>query len=171
MGSDHRIGFSFLVVPISIHAPRVGSDGRQLDFRIVYVPFQSTLPVWGATMTPHTSPGCSRNFNPRSPCGERHFPPILSNQTIIISIHAPRVGSDGTIKTMKSALVYFNPRSPCGERPMQSREKTKEICISIHAPRVGSDAGYWPQLCGRCYFNPRSPCGERPGSWPVQAHY
>ena len=57
-----------------------------------------------------------RDFNPRSPCGER-----------LPSFETP------------SALMYFNPRSPCGER--LSGRKPAQRCpgISIHAPRVGSD--------------------------------
>ena len=56
-------------------------------------PFQSTLPVWGATYTLEAKKGM-----------------------YIISIHAPRVGSDAPV---------FRSRRGRG--------------ISIHAPRVGSD--------------------------------
>ena len=55
--------------------------------------FQSTLPVWGATLT-------------RARVGGH----------VGISIHAPRVGSDGIVAELE-----------------------REIEISIHAPRVGSD--------------------------------
>ena len=34
---------------ISIHAPRAGSDQERMDTRVVPLPFQSTLPVRGAT--------------------------------------------------------------------------------------------------------------------------
>ena len=34
---------------ISIHAPRVGSDGVILQRPVRDLEFQSTLPVWGAT--------------------------------------------------------------------------------------------------------------------------
>mgnify|MGYP007069513703 CR=1 FL=1 len=37
---------------ISIHAPRVGSDAVILSFLVLIFPFQSTLPVWGATERP-----------------------------------------------------------------------------------------------------------------------
>ena len=63
----------------------------------------------------------------------------------VISIHAPRVGSDHT---------YI--RYPALPR------------ISIHAPRVGSDRRFPSQRRYNSDFNPRSPCGERlytsPGS-------
>ncbi len=62
-------------VQISTHAPRAGSDAS----------------------TPPTTPRWS-NFNPRSPCGERHRK------------HCPGQGR-----------IYFNPRSPCGERPSPPR--------------------------------------------------
>ena len=56
------------------------------------------------------------DFYPRSPRGERlfGFNPILSAH--IISIHAPREGSDES-----------------------ARKEAKTCLISIHAPREGSD--------------------------------
>ena len=103
-----------------------------------------------------------RDFNPRSPCGERHLPRRAGKQTRQISIHAPRAGSDlfcrprlhRVIKfqstlpvrgatsppvTSCPVMMYFNPRSPCGERQI--------ICT------LRNENDY--------YFNPRSPCGER----------
>ena len=127
----------------------------------IFDQFQSTLPVWGATMTP--------------PRKWPHF---------VISIHAPRVGSDRPLLAAGSPLPSdFNPRSPCGERPnpnwgataarvFQSTlpvwgatalpgPQSPARTISIHAPRVGSDLrGDLPGVPGQ-YFNPRSPCGER----------
>ena len=100
--------------------------------------FQSTLPVWGAT---------------RGVYGIR----IRAD----ISIHAPRVGSDGRSFGSRSRRRDFNPRSPCGERlrwalnnrlfsqfqstlPVWGATRggdpgRPEPGISIHAPRVGSD--------------------------------
>ena len=101
---------------ISIHAPRVGSDrGTGIASGWNWV-FQSTLPVWGATRVGQpASHGIHRNFNPRSPCGERLD--IVANDHVgtDISIHAPRVGSDMEPEPVPIGL-YFNPRSPCGER-------------------------------------------------------
>ena len=122
--------------------------------------FQSTLPVWGAT-NPVRQTGCNdrisihaprvgsdlsppkgastpKNFNPRSPCGERRAGMLAAERAAVfqstlpvwgatpapgevagalgISIHAPRVGSD---------QIQFPPAGSAG--------------ISIHAPRVGSD--------------------------------
>ena len=57
--------------PISIHAPRVGSDRSE----------------GGITYGP-------KDFNPRSPCGERRESYYTLELDEEISIHAPRVGSD-----------------------------------------------------------------------------
>ena len=101
--------------------------------------FQSTLPVWGATNK-----------------SGWQFPKAL------ISIHAPRVGSDLTSASSIRTALYFNPRSPCGERHNGIVGAPVEIeAISIHAPRVGSDSGASSGGGLHVDFNPRSPCGER----------
>ena len=147
-------------VAISIHAPRVGSD-RELP----------------------GVPDAADDFNPRSPCGERHDNGQPTDGGRDISIHAPRVGSDFIGKVARKLSANFNPRSPCGERPTKeygiiavvrfqstlpvwgatptgsSRPAWRKI--SIHAPRVGSDRRTDTPTGGKSNFNPRSPCGER----------
>ena len=140
MGSDTPISVIPLARIISIHAPRVGSDLETMHFSAPRIGFQSTLPVWGAT--PCVTQSCSpshisihaprvgsdgllrmrlfqtkKNFNPRSPCGERLF-------NRFCHLYGRR---------------YFNPRSPCGERQLMDAETWITPEISIHAPRVGSD--------------------------------
>ena len=86
--------------------------------------------------------GCrfdERNFNPRSPWGERLLAAVIRLQDAGISIHAPRGGSDGCCFRCFATMLYFNPRSPWGERPLPP---------TSHAPLA-------------CHFNPRSPWGER----------
>ena len=145
MGSDDVSPNLRFAISISIHAPRVGSDSR------------------GEPVTQRGS-----NFNPRSPCGERHpsstytpIPGSLFQSTLPvwgatgsdrgvairygISIHAPRVGSD--------------PRPGSG--------RCNSFDISIHAPRVGSDEVDQKILAWQSHFNPRSPCGERPEGAPA----
>ena len=136
------------------------------------LPFQSTLPVWGATGSCGRISICPCNFNPRSPCGER------------------RQSSGGL-----PSQLDFNPRSPCGERPRRGNRPAalfifqstlpvwgatqlprRVFCdvgrISIHAPRVGSDPPRPLQCPFHAYFNPRSPCGERlSGSCPTRPFY
>ena len=126
-----------------------------------YAGFQSTLPVRGATGVPcraphgmgisihapragsdllsHQSLSHVRNFNPRSPCGERRFRCLDSRGRAHISIHAPRAGSDVLDASIVGTAPIFQSTLPV-------RGATKYICfyddakiISIHAPRAGSD--------------------------------
>ena len=80
----------------------------------------------------------------------------------VISIHAPRTGSDRLSRASLFFFVDFNPRSPHGERrfrPLRARRRAPHFNprsphgerrrytirisgtsgISIHAPRTGSD--------------------------------
>ena len=166
---------------ISIHTPLAGSDGTSLRAALlqqisIHTPLAGSDYWWFRAFRP------SRNFNPHSPCGERHNPHCCLGR-----------------------LKYFNPHSPCGERPSPFPVLDAE-CISIHTPLAGSDrqrehtdrcgeisihtplagsdacridlgrfrrdfnphspcgerrAGRCRVRCFRCYFNPHSPCGER----------
>ena len=137
-GAAH--GASTLDQEISIHAPRVGSDvdsvptafSKIRDFNprspcgerqwravttLTATVFQSTLPVWGATLHPVGS---------RVGCGFQSTLPVWGATAArdgyrvphLISIHAPRVGSDGAPPCGRRAPCNFNPRSPCGERQL-----------------------------------------------------
>ena len=126
---------------ISIHAPRMGSDWNARAGNCTPPRFQSTLPGWGATRRPFRSVW-RRNFNPRSPDGERQDAVDATTAEQSISIHAPRMGSDFPMSTISSIVCDFNPRSPDGERPAY------RMRFEVHP----ND------------FNPRSPDGERPSS-------
>ena len=111
------------------------------------------------------------NFNPRSPHGERRQLLDFRDVILIISIHAPRTGSDCWEHTIHFIPRDFNPRSPHGERPrhflslmagveFQStlpargatpnyRHNHIDCDISIHAPRTGSDTK--PSTVPRCH--------------------
>ena len=100
--------------------------------------FQSTLPVGGATLAVHDP-----------------------DRVFLISIHAPRGGSDVYDSGGAVPIGDFNPRSPWGERPKRCRTlphtqnfnprspwgerlaimspPLHDFPISIHAPRGGSD--------------------------------
>ena len=56
---------------ISIHAPLTGSDCPELPQDWIGHGFQSTLPLRGATVGVRAKESKRRNFNPRSPYGER----------------------------------------------------------------------------------------------------
>ena len=119
---------------------------------------------------------------------------------ILISIHAPRTGSDVTLCRVRIGLYpfqstlpargatgiaglqpvfvgYFNPRSPHGERHCGVIVRRLRLGISIHAPRTGSDVNGFNTEAHSLYFNPRSPHGERHpqtslcmGGWKISIH-
>ena len=118
VGSDGTYMSVVAVGIISIHAPRVGSDRLWLFVPGGALLFQSTLPVWGAT-----SPDLYRRavwselFQSTLPVWGATAGDAGSGLPVRISIHAPRVGSDPP------------------DDPMIGGSQ-----ISIHAPRVGSDS-------------------------------
>ena len=75
------------------------------------------------------------NFNPRLPCGRRHYENTGFNPEEIISIHAFRVEGD-----LGRGFGYlhqgdFNPRLPCGRRLQKLTGdllNTHIICIYVH---------------------------------------
>ena len=169
--------------PISIHAPRTGSDASERACGDRPRKFQSTLPARGAT---------------RDGDG--------GDLMEVISIHAPRTGSDEgvnqltirevfqstlpargatlaiTMRTFRACYFnprsphgerrayhttcdrvadHFNPRSPHGERRGRRAQDGRRHAISIHAPRTGSDKTKSAHVDAFQDFNPRSPHGER----------
>ena len=126
--------------PISIHAPREGSDGSTRPMFFAPAPFQSTLPARGATVMLILYIVVMGYFNPRSPRGERPVNHAGGKIKSTISIHAPREGSDCFANTYKKLCNHFNPRSPRGERRDGAAVFDYLTHISIHAPREGSDA-------------------------------
>ena len=149
---------------ISIHAPRTGSDAL-------------TVSIW----KPKT------HFNPRSPHGERPFfrhvyricglsfqstlPARGATLVVsvgmlvwIISIHAPRTGSDGEQVRLIHAPFYFNPRSPHGERPAVFRCRASCDAFQSTLPARGATVTISISFSPPSHFNPRSPHGERPAA-------
>ena len=190
MGSDQIAAGLIQGLPISIHAPRVGSDcGRSGGLRRGY-DFNPRSPCGERRPGELTHLVVLTDFNPRSPCGERPCQhghenrlsvfqstlpvwgatllPIFQHSAKAISIHAPRVGSDNAVYRLAGGVTDFNPRSPCGERQVKLNVEPNLTAISIHAPRVGSDFSPGGLKYEYQHFNPRSPCGERPGNTPLQ---
>ena len=85
----------------------------------------------------------------------------------LISIHAPRMGSDKSPRRNSDSFYAFQSTLPgWGATYFNMRYRTLDM-ISIHAPRMGSDPLFrLPQP--RCtHFNPRSPDGERHHPYPM----
>ena len=125
--------------------------------------FQSTLPVWGATLSGGACVDVAQNFNPRSPCGERlcrsisdamyssvfqsTLPvwgatnePIFIRQEVEFQSTLPVWGA-----TLGKSHIYFHNLF---QSTLPVWGATYLLLIIIG---VGAD------------FNPRSPCGERHG--------
>ena len=80
-----------------------------------------------------------RNFNPRSPHGERQNVSAFDvRQTRDFNPRSPH-GERRTSPGGAMESRYFNPRSPHGERPRTDAHAPPCESISIHAPRTGSD--------------------------------
>ena len=162
----------------------MGSDSRHVSVSTAPRTFQSTLPAWEATIRPHSRRSLPAHFNPRFPRGKRLLiwfrliscdqfqstlpaweateADVLIRDILKISIHASRVGSDGSETTHRAAMLgfqstlpaweataggpkresrsaYFNPRFPRGKRRPSPVSRASPTVISIHASRVGSD--------------------------------
>ena len=116
----------------------VGGATRLSTSRASGRPFQSTLPVGGATLIFRCILQAGI-FQSTLPVGGATVSDCRLFQRIVISIHAPRGGSDSSLETDLPGQNHFNPRSPWGERPRKNQLRNH-----------------------RRNFNPRSPWGERP---------
>ena len=104
----HRIFLSTLSLR------RATLDGSESS--IEEVSFLSTLSLRRATVEEVSGDTWTRDFYPRSPCGERQYNP-----------------------TKHTNLTYFYPRSPCGERRVHYDNYNLHCTISIHALLAESD--------------------------------
>ncbi len=87
-GNSHRF-----TLWISIHAPRVGRDGRYGQDR---------------------PSRC--NFNPRAPCGARPWSSSVSKPPLAFQSTRPVWGATYKPSAVGVDVPYFNPRAPCGAR-------------------------------------------------------
>ncbi len=172
-------------VDISIHAPRTGSDTMARTTSTRTPSFQSTLPARGATQSGLRLTLWRRNFNPRSPHGERRAGGASGARNAgdfnPRSPHGERRSSDNrstpgrgfqstlpargaTSKYMRDVLDYlFQSTLPArGATDGCGGGGAKKSDISIHAPRTGSDNAGTQEAIRQQNFNPRSPHGERP---------
>ena len=182
-GATHRITQLEAKCKISIHAPREGSDQGFYRGGMKGAEFLSTLPARGATgylAAGHKLIQFLSTLPARGAtlCRGSHLYQCL------ISIHAPREGSDPAFLSSRSLPGNFYPRSPRGERryscyaPFKNKtnfyprsprgERLVKLLffhqaarISIHAPREGSDIVEQRMYTVIMNFYPRSPRGER----------
>ena len=131
---DNQIARTF----ISTHAPRTGSDdGRR-----------------------RTS-AAAKDFNPRSPHGERRHTRTQTASPKTISTHAPRTGSDGIKHGKRFGQRAFQPTLPARGATPPIRGFVKALAFQPTLPARGATVSR--DVSGRpgANFNPRSPHGER----------
>ena len=119
---------------ISIHAPRMGSDYTSDQIVHCKFLFQSTLPGWGATerarptcrvslisihaprmgsdVARHVHRGTGRNFNPRSPDGERRCPTRSPWYWTKFQSTLPGWGATGASGKLQEAMFKFQSTLP-----------------------------------------------------------
>ena len=162
-GSDEA-GAAVLVKAdvISIHTPLAGSDLTHTFVPSLWMSFQSTLPLRGATTRPIRKPSETGNFNPHSPCGERQWEALKARleaqfqstlplrgatqhrrpagRQIPISIHTPLAGSDRRRIHVRRNVTNINPHSPCGERPAGQGMPVATLAFQSTLPLRGATA-------------------------------
>ncbi len=141
--------------------------------------FQSTRPVWGATL--------AKDSTRFAVLISIHAPRVGRDKLLLCSPIAPRIfqstrpvwGATGSATKRFAILNYFNPRAPCGARPAKGvgtfgtslfqstrpvwgatvvcRSPANTPMISIHAPRVGRDLRCLPCSASQCTISIHAP--------------
>ena len=75
----------------------------------------------------------------------------------MISIHAPREGSDGIPGLPDKIMLEFQSTLPVRGATEADGAFLRDILISIHAPREGSDALQRSRLCGQLVISIHAP--------------
>ena len=123
------------------------------------------------------------HFNPRSPHGERRVSldtlvgrdefqstlpargatPQLNRHALeeMISIHAPRTGSDCNLHLRHALILAFQSTLPARGATQSRRRKLSTSLFQSTLPARGATARRSAARAGWRYFNPRSPHGER----------
>ena len=107
-----RGGYQLPAKTENFNPPRVGGDALTEEIGILKAEFQSTPPVWGATLRPH---GMHRH-----PAISIHTPRVggddlLSHPLDVgrgISIHTPRVGGDYLLQVKAPEYKAFQSTPP-----------------------------------------------------------
>ena len=88
---------------------------------------------------PRITPTASRNFYPRSPCGERQAADISARRGASISIHALLAESDKMHALKLANLVLFLSTLSLRRATVGQKRLRQKLAISIHALLAESD--------------------------------
>ena len=147
--------------PISIHAPRTGSDPRGLREERRNAIFQSTLPARGATVR-EAFPEVYSEFQSTLPArGATNTPEERKRVQDAFQSTLPARGATRQFDEDFQNAANFNPRSPHGERPMPQLPGHRLKIFQSTLPARGATLTTANCNAKSAYFNPRSPHGER----------
>ena len=103
----------------------------------------------------------SLDFNPRSPCGERrgHLSRIKPFQQFQSTLPVRGATPPRSFLSLSRMISIHAPRA--GSDPCTIKRVTPKKTFQSTLPVRGATAGGWRRTTRRNHFNPRSPCGER----------
>ena len=122
--------------------------------------FQSTLPARGATFPQSVRHRLHLLFQSTLPARGATWLYGCVALYVVISIHAPRTGSDFAPIHVRTCKTHFNPRSPHGERLCCNQQKQQLCNFNPRSPH-GERPPRSQRPTSASHFNPRSPHGER----------
>ena len=149
-----------LMIEISIHAPRGGSDDSKSCCAATTFYFNPRSP-WGERLSSAWSSAVQSVFQSTLPVGGATRTITSSAGEFAISIHAPRGGSDSSGASVRADGDNFNPRSPWGERLSPLYGWHISDLFQSTLPVGGATFRFPKHPHPQSYFNPRSPWGER----------
>ena len=135
--------------PFQSTLPVRGATSPHFQRNRAFAQFQSTLPVRGATPDDSRRYVCGSDFNPRSPCGERPgFSPAVSRKASFQSTLPVRGATH--VNRATDLAIKFQSTLPVRGATYTVDQFREMFTISIHAPRAGSDR--FPAPCITVYF-------------------
>ena len=161
-GATHKRRRERFQSTISIHAPRTGSDGSGRFSSAVLCAFQSTLPARGATRTSLPKSNPPRNFNPRSPHGERlQLDEGSDSAGRLFQSTLPARGATAMSEQVSRTPCQFQSTLPARGATYYYYWTVWEDTFQSTLPARGATWTYTPNRDFPRDFNPRSPHGER----------
>ena len=125
-------------VPISIHAPRTGSDAFPCLAARAYSNFNPRSPHGERHILPPPISKSKSNFNPRSPHGERPKSSLSASTICAFQSTLPARGATALSTASRGRLIFQSTLPARGATAERLRHHGNQG-ISIHAPRTGSD--------------------------------
>ena len=154
--------------------------GEQL---VEYNEFQSTHPVWGATLSAWVRVVTSIRFQSTHPVWGATSPAFYDvHRKIFQSTHPVWGATRDFCGVQPTDRKHFNPRTPCGVRPLArcmiikagvfqsthpvwgaTKYNHAVLAVQNFNPRTPCGVRHYLccWVCPHCYFNPRTPCGVR----------